>query len=68
MNSTTYFPESDDVACHPSDNLCCQMLKLGAFAEGTQQMTGPEIIALLSPFFGRDTLDRVLAKFSGANA
>jgi len=47
----------------PLDDLCLKMLQLGAFAEGTHQMTGGEIKALLVPFFGEARVESVLTKF-----
>jgi|GEM_PF-2207909 len=46
--------------CSPLEELCRRMLQHGAHAEGTQDMTGSEIRALLVPFFGEAMIARAV--------
>jgi hypothetical protein len=56
---------SPELTCSPLDDLCVQMLQLGAFAEGTGNMRASEIKALLVPFFGAERVDRCVGVVCG---
>ena len=46
-----------------STELCREMLIIAVFADGTKDMTAKEVKALLYPFFGKETVEKVANSF-----